>query len=402
MNHSDPGTGMTGTERRAVGALAAIFFLRMLGLFMVLPVLALYAEKMPGATPLLIGLSLGIYGLAQAGCQLPLGAASDRLGRKRVIIWGLGLFALGSATAALSHHIVGIILGRALQGLGAVSSPAMALAADLTRDSQRTKAMAIIGASIGVAFACAFVTGPLLDSLVGLSGVFWAAMVISIVAGILLITVVPNPSNEHFNPAYQPIGAEVRQVLMDRPLLPLNVGVFFLHCILAAVFVAIPVLLARETGVPADRHTHIYLPVLAVAFAALLPMMRLAHHDRLTMVVFRGAIVLIGLGLAAMPSLAQGELTMMGAMTLFFAGFCYLEASLPALISRLASPHQRGSALGIFATSQFAGAFAGGLLGGALAQWLGYHGICYAGAAMALIWLVVTLGMAPVARHQPA
>lgn len=377
---------MTRDEVRTALALSAVFFMRMMGLFMVLPVLALYVEHLQAATPLLIGCALGIYGLTQASLQIPFGKWSDRVGRRPVITVGLVVFALGGLVAAASTHIYAVILGRALQGAGAVSGATLALAADLTRPSQRTKTMAIIGVSIGAAFTTAFLVGPLLDAWFGLRGVFLAGAALGLAALVLLWTAVPTP-------AAGAAPAEVRAADgrdTTRELRHLQTSVFFLHLVLAASFVAIPVLLASGLGLPKDRHFELYIPVLAASVLLIWPLLRSSreHMDRR---LFAAAIACLGVGEALLWLLPARIYPMALALTIFFTGFNYLEALLPSWISRAAPSAQKGSSLGAYATGQFLGTFVGGLAGGALADYVGTHGVFAAAALVCAGWLVFSL-----------
>ncbi|HMM74835.1 MAG TPA: MFS transporter [Gammaproteobacteria bacterium] len=377
---------MTRDEVRTALALSAVFFMRMMGLFMVLPVLALYVEHLQAATPLLIGCALGIYGLTQASLQIPFGKWSDRVGRRPVITVGLVVFALGGLVAAASTHIYAVILGRALQGAGAVSGATLALAADLTRPSQRTKTMAIIGVSIGAAFTTAFLVGPLLDAWFGLRGVFLAGAALGLAALLLLWIAVPTPAA-----AAAPVEARAAEGRhTTRELRHLQTSVFFLHLVLAASFVAIPVLLASDLGLPKDRHFELYIPVLAASVLLIWPLLRSSreHMDRR---LFAAAIACLGVGEALLWLLPARIYPMAFALTIFFTGFNYLEALLPSWISRAAPSAQKGSSLGAYATGQFLGTFVGGLAGGALAGYVGTHGVFAAAALVCAGWLVFSL-----------
>lgn len=377
---------MTRDEVRTALALSAVFFMRMMGLFMVLPVLALYVKHLAAATPLLIGCALGIYGLTQASLQIPFGKWSDRVGRRPVITVGLVVFALGGLVAAASNHIYAVILGRALQGAGAVSGATLALAADLTRPSQRTKTMAIIGVSIGAAFTTAFLVGPLLDAWFGLRGVFVGGALLGVGALVLLWTVVPTPTaNAEPLEARAPDDRDT-----TRELRHLQTSVFCLHLVLAASFVSIPLLLADGLGLPKDRHFEIYIPVLLGSVLLIWPLLRSSreHMDRR---LFSAAIVCLGVGEALLWLLPARLYPMAFALTVFFTGFNYLEALLPSWISRAAPSAQKGSALGAYATGQFLGTFVGGLAGGALSGQLGTRGVFAAAAFVCVGWLVFSL-----------
>lgn len=377
---------MSRDEVRTALALAAVFFMRMMGLFMVLPVLALYVEHLDAATPLLIGCALGIYGLTQASLQITFGKWSDRVGRRPVISVGLAIFALGGFVAAASSHIYAVILGRALQGAGAVSGATLALAADLTRPSQRTKTMAIIGMSIGAAFTISFLVGPLLDAWFGLRGVFIGGAVLGLGALALLWLVVPTPPA----PAQPVEPAAAGGQGATRELRHLQTSVFCLHLVLAASFVSIPVLLSHGLGLPKDRHYELYIPVLAVSVLFIWPLLR-GNREHMDRRLFAAAIACLGLGEALLWLLPAHLYSMAFALTLFFTGFNYLEALLPSWISRAAPSAQKGSALGAYATGQFIGTFVGGLAGGALAGHFGTRGVFAAAALVCTGWLVFSL-----------
>lgn len=389
---------MTASERRAAVGLAAIFGSRMLGLFIILPIFAVYADQLEGSTPLLVGLALGAYGLTQALLQIPFGLLSDRWGRRPVIAAGLLLFILGSVVAALSDHIYGVILGRLLQGSGAISAAVMALAADLTRDSQRSKIMAVIGISVGGAFLLALGLGPLVAGWSGLGGVFWTTALLATLALVLLFVLVPRGQA-----VAAPDRADFAVVLRSPDLLRLCGGIFMLHLILTAGFVALPVVLQDHLGVSRDQHWLVYLPVLLLSVPAMVPVIaygerRRQMHRVLPAVVL--ALALIELVLAL--GLASKWLIVL-ALWAYFSTFNILEASLPSLVSRVAPPQHKGAALGVYSTAQFVGAFVGGLLGGGLHGQFGVSGVFLLGAAAAGIWFVFAMGQSvAVPQHAPA
>ncbi len=382
---------MTRDEKRAGASLAAIFGLRMLGLFLILPVFAEHARHIPGGDSMtLIGLAMGAYGLTQAMFQIPFGMASDRWGRKPVIVVGLLLFAFGSAVAALAGDIWMVILGRVLQGAGAISAAVTALAADLTREQHRTKVMAMIGSSIGLVFAASLVGAPALYSVVGMSGIFWLTAVLALGAIMLLTQVVP-PA-----PPLQP-GPEVpfSTVLFDGQLMRLNFGIFSLHLIQMAMFVVVPGLLVSTGGLTLDRHWMVYLGTMLLSLVPLVPAIIQAERHGRHKPVFLGAVAL--LFVAEIGSLfGRGSFAAIVVMVwLFFVAFNILEASLPSLISRVAPPRAKGAALGVYNTSQALGLFAGGALGGWLAQHEGAAGVFALGAAVAAVWFLVAGSMRP-------
>jgi len=376
------------TELRTAAALASIFFLRMLGLFMLLPVLALYARRIEGATPFLIGAALGIYGLTQAALQIPLGRWSDRIGRKPVIAIGLFIFTAGGAVAAISGQISAIIAGRALQGAGAISGAVLALASDLTRPQQRTKVMALIGISIGLAFSSAFVLGPWLDSVFGLVGLFWIAASLGLLAIPILIYGVPKPPRFVTS---EP--GEARHITWPpaRGLVSLYIGVFCLHGILAASFVSIPVLLQDGLGLESGRHFRIYIPVLIVSMLCVTPMIMLSHRAKVGQALFRLAILTVLLGELVLWLGPMHKMTVVAGLTAFFVGFNFLEASLPSMVSRAAPEAGRGGALGTYSTAQFVGLFTGGIAGGALYGSAGFRFVFAVAALSAGGWLIYSI-----------
>ena len=384
---------MTSLERRAAVSLASIFAVRMLGLFMLFPVISLYQDRLEGATPALIGFAIGVYGLTQGVLQIPFGLLSDRVGRKPVIFMGLALFAVGSVVAAMSDSIYGIIAGRALQGCGAIAAAIMALAADLTREEHRTKAMAMIGMSIGSAFALALVLGPLFDHWVGLSGVFWFTAVMALLAMVVLKFIVPSPVKQRLHRDAEPVPAQFRQVLGDTQLLRLNLGIFLLHMILTASFVVFPLVLQNELGLDSSRHWWVYLPILLLSVMMMVPFIIMAERHRRMKTVFLGGIFFIGL---AQLGLSLGYTDFWLAilfLLMFFTAFNLLEASLPSLVSKIAPPASKGTAMGFYSSSQFLGAFLGGTLGGLLQGEMGYGSVFMLCAAMALLWLVFASSM---------
>ena len=385
-----------GAELRSAAALVIIFFLRMLGLFMLLPVLALYSDRLIGATPLLIGAALGIYGLTQASLQIPMGRWSDRIGRKPVIAVGLLVFTMGGIVAALTGHILGVLAGRALQGAGAISGATLALASDLTRPQHRTKVMALIGISIGFSFSVAFVLGPVIDAWIGLAGLFWVAAGLGLVAQPILWFAVPDPKPG----AAAPVGDTGITPHRSSPdLLALFVGVFCLHAILAASFVSIPLLLAEGIGIESGRHYSIYIPVLIVSLIGVGPMIMLSARAGFGVPLFRIAILCV-LAAELLLWLAPRQPASIGlALTVFFTGFNFLEASLPSMVSRAAPESGRGAALGTYSTAQFIGMFAGGLAGGGLSGALGYPSVFAAAAVIAFAWLVHAI-LVPIREYR--
>ncbi len=389
-----PSTAMTPTERRASFSLASIFALRMLGLFLVLPVFALEAARLPGGDDAArVGLAMGIYGLTQGLLQIPFGMASDVWGRKRVICAGLVVFALGSFIAAAATDLTWLIIGRSVQGAGAISAAVTALLADTTRDVVRTKAMALVGSSIALMFAVSLVTAPLLASAIGLNGLFTLTGALAL-AGIAAVIwwVPPEPAA----PASRPRGS-LRDVLRDPALLRLDVGVFVLHAVQLAMWVAVPALLVGA-GLNRADHWQVYLPAVLASFAVMAATLFPLEKRGYLRAVFLAAVAVIALVQLGLLWLAQTptppSLLVLGALLfLFFCGFNVLEASQPSLASRVAPAHARGAALGVYNTLQSLGFFAGGAVGGWLTQRHGAQGLFMACAALMVLWLVIAWPM---------
>ena len=378
---------MSPAELRASVALAAVFALRLFGMFVILPVFALWADGRPGWTLTLVGLALGAYGLVQGLLQIPFGWLSDRRGRKPVIYAGLAIMAAGSFLCAASESPWMVILGRALQGAGAISGTVVALAADLTRESQRTKIMAIIGSTIGAMFGLSFVLGPFLGQSIGLPGIFALTGALCIAAMAVVRFGVPDAS-----PMLKaPPPTSFREVLRDPELARLNVGIFALHAVLMALFVVVPVALTRA-GLAAADHWWVYLSTVAAGFLLMLPGVigPAATRDRR---VFLAAIVVVGAALAVLAGAMDTVAGIVAALVIFFAGFNVLEAKLPALVSRAAPRGARGAATGVYSSVQFLGTFAGAAAGGALAQHAGLTAVLLACLAVVAVWLAVAWGM---------
>jgi len=383
---------MSPTEIRAGVSLAAIFSLRMLGLFLILPVFAVHARTLPsGNNLLLVGLALGAYGLTQAFLQIPYGVASDRLGRKPVIICGLIIFAVGSFVAAAASDIYLIIAGRVLQGAGAISAAVTALAADLTREQHRTKVMAMIGSSIGLIFAVSLVAAPLLYAWIGMAGIFVLTGALALAGIAVVLKVVPPapPLPE------KPPQARFAEVLANPQLLRLNFGVFTLHLMQTAMWVLVPPALVHAGGLPLPEHWKVYLPAVLASFVLMVPAIIAAEKHGRMKAVFNGAVVLLIVVMFGFAFFGNGLYALAFWLFAFFVAFNVLEATLPSLISRIAPPHAKGAALGVYNTTQSAGLFSGGLLGGALAQHVGPNAVWLVCVAFALVWLGLGLTMNP-------
>lgn len=383
---------LAATERRAAFSLATIYALRMLGLFLILPVFAIYAEHLPDVTPVLIGLAIGIYGLTQALLQIPFGLLSDRIGRKPVIVGGLVIFALGSVVAANADTIYGVILGRALQGSGAIAAAVMALAADLSREEVRTRVMATIGISIGGAFMVALILGPVLHHWMGVPGIFWLTAVLALCGVGVALFWVPDPLKSSVHRDAEPVPAQFRSVLAQKDLLRLDFGVFTLHLMLTALFLSVPLIL-KDMGMPVQSHWQIYLPVMLVSVAGMVPFIILAEKRRHMKGVLLGAVLALALAQAGLFLLADSMSGLVIGLLMFFVAFNLLEASLPSLVAKMSPAEAKGTAMGFFSSSQFFGAFAGGMLGGWMHQAIGLQGVFLLGAGAAVLWFLVALGM---------
>ena len=381
---------MTSVERRAGIGLASIFALRMLGLFMILPVFSLYAKQLPSGNDMaLVGLALGAYGLTQTFLQIAYGAASDRFGRKPVIVFGLLLFALGSFVAAMSHDIYGIIGGRVLQGAGAISAAVTALAADLTREQHLTKVMAMIGSSIGLTFAICMVASPVLYAAIGMPGIFAMTGVLSLLAIYVVLRVVPAAPVIPRQPGW----ASFVEVLRHPQLLRMNFGVFCLHLIQTSMWVLLPATLVHTGHLPVGEHWKFYLPAVLVSFVLMVPAIIAAEKHGRMKVVFNGAIVLLLVVQIGFGYFGDNVYELFIWLLLFFVAFNILEATQPSLISRIAPPHAKGAALGVYNTTQSLGLFLGGVTGGVLTKHAGPHAVWLLCGALALAWLLLGLSM---------
>lgn len=391
--------GFSRRERQASFTLAGIFSTRMLGLFMIMPVFALYGQDLIGFSPLWVGIVIGVYGLTQAILQIPAGWLSDRIGRKPVIYGGLALFALGSVVAALSDSVYGVAVGRVLQGSGAIASAILALAADITREENRTKAMGIIGVCIGISFAIAMVLGPILASAFGLSGVFWVTALLAVLAMAMVHFLLPPSVNRGQIRDVTATPELFGRLLKDKQLLRLDFGILLLHMTLTAVFVAFPLTLL-DAGLVAEHHWWLYLPTLLLSFVLIVPLLIIGARHNMNKQIFQAAILVMMAALLLM-AVGSGHLAALAlAMVLYFTAFNFMEASLPAFLSMLAPAGAKGTAMGIYSTSQFLGAFLGGILGGLLFEAVGGVGVFVLIALTMMIWFWVSLGMANVSKVQ--
>jgi len=390
---------MNTLERKAVIPLAGIYGLRMLGLFLILPVFALYAEGLQGVTPMLMGLALGAYGFTMAMLQIPFGWLSDRIGRKPVITAGLLVFVAGSVVAALADSIWGVILGRAIQGAGAIAAVMMALLADLTREEVRSKAMAVIGITIGMSFTVALIAGPLLDSWIGVKGIFWLTAVLGLLSIPVLYIMVPDPDHISSHRDVQSRAGEFGRILSNPQLLRLDMGILILSAIMTAMFVALPFVLRDHLDIAANHHPWVYLPVLVVAMAVMIPLIIMAESKGKMKQVFLISISLIAISCALLAGLHDSMTSVIFGLFLFFVAYNVLEATLPSLISRMAPIDAKGTAMGVYSTSQFFGAFLGGAVGGWCYGHYDVQGVFFGATALAVLWLLLAAGMRmPVMR----
>ncbi len=392
-------SGLNSIEKKAAFSLASVFGLRMLGLFMILPVFAIYGEQLIGYSPIWIGLAIGAYGLTQALLQIPMGILSDKFGRKPVILAGLVVFLLGSVVAAMSDTIYGVVIGRALQGMGAIASAILALAADLSREEQRPKVMATIGMFIGISFTIAMIIGPIVAQAFGLSGLFWFIAVLTIFAMLTIQFVVPNSINTAPKGDNVALPAKLGGLIFDSQLSRLNWGVFILHMALTACFVTLPKQFVAG-GLALEQHWQLYLPTLIGSFFLMVPFMIIGIKKQKEKQMFSAAVALLALALVLLWYLPSTITTLVVLVMMFFTAFNYLEATMPSILSRIAPAGVKGSVMGIYASSQFLGAFAGGVLGGFIASEFGEQSIFLVMAVFAMVWLLLTLGMKPLKKSK--
>ena len=381
---------MNPLERRATAGLAAIFAMRMLGLALILPVFAIYAENLSGHTPFLVGLALGIYGLSQAMLQIPFGIASDRFGRKPVILFGMLIFLAGSVVAARATTIEMVIVGRALQGAGAVAAAVIALLADLTRDEQRTKAMALVGMSIGGSFILALFVGPMLYDVISVPGIFWVTATLAGVGIVMLLWFIPTP--DRALPQAPPL-SQLIDALRHKQLLRLDLGIFVLHAVMTAIFVVVPLLLVKQAGIVEDKHWEVYLPVLLLSIFIMVPLLVIAERKQQFKLVFPFAITLLVIAQGVIYWNRHSVWGIGAGLLLFFGAFNAVEALLPSLVSRIAPEDGKGAAVGVFSSSEFFGAFVGGATGGGLFGEYGAGSVFLFSAILLGLWFFVALGM---------
>jgi len=388
------GLKLSKIEKKIAINISRIFAFRMLGLFIILPIFSLYADKLSGSTPFLMGLALGVYGLMAGIMQAPMGLLSDYFGRKKIITIGLILFFLGSLLAGFSHSILGVILGRSLQGLGAVGSSLMALLADSTRDEVRFKAMSMIGMTIGLTFMLSMIIGPILGKFIGLSGIFYLTAFLSLIGLLILWFGIPSVrsifhKDQEFN------YLDLKIIFKSKSLWILNLSVFILHGVLTSTFLVLPILLFKKLGLGLNHQWMMYLPVLIIAFSLVIPLIILGEKRRilkLLMAVSALILILVELVFIHFAYFYDSILGIATALVLFFFAFTLLEAIMPSLVSKIAKPTVRGTAMGVYASSQFLGIFAGGALGGYLSSTsLGL--VFIASFVICLVWLVLIIAM---------
>ncbi len=379
---------MIASERRAVFSLGLLYASRMLGLFMVLPVFMIYGQNLEQSNEMLLGLAIGAYGLSQAVFQIPFGSLSDKYGRKPLIFIGLLVFFLGSVLAASADHIYGVILGRFLQGAGAIASVLMALLSDLTSFESRTKAMAMIGMSIGISFTAALIIGPLVAASFGLQGIFWLTALFAVLGMLCLFFLVPSPLSITKDRNTRIFKDQIKDVLQNSELLKLDFGIFALHLCLTALFIAVPITLQQKLGLPGEEHWLVYLTVMVLSFFAMVPFIIYGEKKQQMKKTFLFAISLLMLsGLSFI--LTQSSFNYFWCSLFFyFMAFNLLEASLPSLVSKLAPAASKGTAMGVYSTTQFLGAFVGGVLGGWLLSLFGENGVYLLVGITCFVWLI--------------
>ena len=383
-------------QSQAIFSIGAIMAFRMLGLFMILPIFAIAAQHLPYSTPTLVGIAIGVYGLTQACFQIPFGSLSDKIGRKPIIVIGLLLFGLGSIVAALSHSIYGIILGRAIQGGGAIGSTCLALVADLTPDENRSKSMAMVGMTIGFSFLLAIVISPVIYSHHGLSGIFWFTTILAVISIALVVFTVPKP------PKLEKLAAPedcFRQVLKNPQLLRMNFSIFVQHAVMTIMFLALPIILHHDLRLSLHQQTFFYGGILILAFFLMVPFVIIAEKKRAIKKTLIGSIIALLLSQCLLPIHLTSLTLACVSLLIFFTAFTLLESLLPSLVSKIAPINLKGTAMGIYSTSQFIGIFIGGSLGGFISTHGGLPALFALNAVLLVTWLVTTATMAKAPYH---
>ena len=384
---------MIHSEKKAVFSIASIYAFRMLGLFIILPILSLYTDDIIDATPTLIGVALGIYGFTQALLQITLGILSDYYGRKPIIMLGLLLFILGSVIAAFSVTIYGIIIGRAFQGAGAIGSTLIALVADVTKEENRMKAMSVIGMTIGLSFVLAITLGPMLNNIIGLSGIFGLTAVLGSIGIIILHYWVPTPKHVYIHRDSRTVVGKIKQVLAMPELMRLNIGIFILHAILTALFLAVPMILENDLSIMESQQWQVYLPILMISFLIMIPFIIIAEKKNLIKPIFVGAIIVLTLTQILLFTCDHYIFMMSFILILFFASFTLLEAALPSLVSKISPLGSKGTAIGIYSSIQFFGIFIGGTVGGLLFNAYAAIGVFIFNGILCMLWIITALTM---------
>lgn len=380
-------------ELRAAASLAAVFSVRLLGLFMIYPVFASYAHQLTGATPYLTGLALGIYGLTQGLLQIPFGLLSDRVGRKLMITIGLIVFGAGSAVAATSSSIDGVIVGRAIQGGGAVGSVVLALVADLTSEESRTKAMAIVGITIGASFMLALVSGPLLAGVIGVEGIFWLMALLALVGIGIVQFVVPRPVRLQVHGDAETVPGMLGSIISNPELLRLDFGIFALHAVLTASFLVVPALLHARMSVSSSSQWIVYLPILLISAIVMVPTIIVAEKYRRMKLVFVATVAVLAASQWMLSFGTRHEFVVLAALTMFFSAFNVMEATLPSLITKTSPARSKGTATGVYSSCQFLGIFVGGVAGGWMQQKAGGAAVFILTGALAVLWLLLAATM---------
>lgn len=386
---------LNSQEKKAAYSLSVIYALRMLGLFMILPVFSLYAKDLQDSTPLLIGLAIGAYGLTQALFQIPFGMISDKYGRKPMIILGMLIFAIGSFVAGIAENIYVVIIGRLIQGSGAVAAVLMAMAADLTREENRMKVMATIGISIGLSFAVAMVAGSILESIIGVNGIFYLTSILALLGILIVIFIVPDVKEVKCHRETETILENLGSILQNKQLLRLDVGIFILHMILTATFIVIPMILVDPNyiNLNAQEHWKIYLPIMLLSMILMVPFIIIAESKRKMKAIFIGAILTMVIAELALWASYQSLYGIFISLLIFFTAFNLLEASLPSLVAKISPTENKGTAMGVYSTSQFLGAFSGGIIGGYLLGIYGLESIFLFSAGAFTFWFILALTM---------